>query len=562
MTHPPTEPRPRDSVSHSSPGRGPSRRGLLAGTALVAAGLMTRAWPAAAVTQHPSALHTASDFSRMTSVVNAGLQPWQDGWAKLLANSHAQSGWTPNPQATVYRGSDSSDNYGTLYNDIAAAYQNGLRWKISQNAACGQTAANILNAWANTLTKIDGNADRFLAAGIYGYQFANAGELMRGHSAFDVTAFKNMMRNVFYPLNDSFLDNHNGAYITNYWASWDLCNMASVLAIGILCDDDTLVGQAVDYFNNGAGNGSLENAIPYVYASEGLAQWQESGRDQGHTTLGIGLMGIVCEMAWNQGYDLYGADSNRFLKACEYVAKYNLGYDVPFTPYTVHVGAPGVWEGWNEYDTVGADGRGSIRPVWELIYSHYVGRKGLSAPYTARYASQGRAEGGGGDYGPNSGGYDQLGFGTLTALRDKGSVTAGVYTFTNEYSGKNLDNGSTSTEGAQVMQWTPNSGANSQRWRLTDAGNGYWTLTSVYSGKNLDNGNTTTEGANAIQWTANGGNAQQWKVTDAGNGCYLLVNRMSGKDLDNGSGTADGAKCVQWTANHGTPQRWRAVKVA
>ena len=45
------------------------------------------------------------------------------------------------------------------------------------------------------------------------------------------------MVNVFYPLNNQFLTGHNDACITNYWANWDLCNMASVLAIGILCDD-------------------------------------------------------------------------------------------------------------------------------------------------------------------------------------------------------------------------------------------------------------------------------------------------------------------------------------
>ena len=41
--------------------------------------------------------------------------------------------------------------------------------------------------------------------------------------------------------------------------------------------------------------------------------------------MGIGLMGAFCEMAWNQGVDLYGYDDNRFLKAAQYVAKYNLG---------------------------------------------------------------------------------------------------------------------------------------------------------------------------------------------------------------------------------------------
>jgi hypothetical protein len=49
--------------------------------------------------------------------------------------------------------------------------------------------------------------------------------------------------------------------------------------------------------------------------------------------MGIGLMGIFCEMAWNQGDDLYGYDNNRLLKGAEYVAKYNLGKEVPYVLY-------------------------------------------------------------------------------------------------------------------------------------------------------------------------------------------------------------------------------------
>jgi hypothetical protein len=40
--------------------------------------------------------------------------------------------------------------------------------------------------------------------------------------------------------------------------------------------------------------------------------------------------------------------------------------------------------------------------------------KGLPAPYVTRAAESVRPEGGNGDYGPNSGGYDELGYGTLT----------------------------------------------------------------------------------------------------------------------------------------------------
>jgi hypothetical protein len=59
-------------------------------------------------------------------------------------------------------------------------------------------------------------------------------------------------------------------------------------------------------------------------------------------------------------------------------------------------------------------GRGGARPIWELIYNHFVVLKKLKAPYVEEYAAKVRPEGGGGDYGPNSGGYDQLGYGTLT----------------------------------------------------------------------------------------------------------------------------------------------------
>ncbi|MEV0616749.1 alginate lyase family protein [Nonomuraea sp. NPDC050404] len=379
-------------------------------TGVTAAG---HAAPAGALAiTHPGLLHSKADLDRVAARVSAGAQPWKAGWDRLLANAHAQSTWRANPQATIIRGG-TGQNYGILYNDIHAAYQNALRFRISGSTAHGNTARDILNAWSGTLTTVTGNADRFLAAGIYGYQFANAAELMRGYAGFDLARFQRMMRGVFYPLNDDFLTRHNGACITNYWANWDLCTMNSVLAIGVLCDDQALVNRAIDYFRNGAGNGSVMHAIPFLHDG-GLAQWQESGRDQGHTLMGVGQMGAFCEMAWNQGVDLYGHAGNRFARACEYIAKYNLGEEVPFTPYTWGTGTNCAQR---THTAVSSAGRGQVRPVWELVHGHYAGRRGLAMPYTARAVAAVRPEGGGGDYGGNSGGYDQLGFGTLTCAR-------------------------------------------------------------------------------------------------------------------------------------------------
>ncbi|NIP56420.1 MAG: hypothetical protein GWO10_14815 [candidate division Zixibacteria bacterium] len=63
-------------------------------------------------------------------------------------------------------------------------------------------------------------------------------------------------------------------------------------------------------------------------------------------------------------------------------------------------------------------GRGFSRPGWDLVYNHYVNRLGKAAPFTEQYAQVNRPEGGGFNYGSTSGGFDGLGFTTLTHSRD------------------------------------------------------------------------------------------------------------------------------------------------
>jgi len=360
---------------------------------------------------HPGLLHTEADFIRMRDKVKAGAQPWLDGWNALLGTGRSHLNNSPRPLQTVIRGGTDS-NFAQMYIDIARTYQLAVRWKVSEDKAYADKAVEFLNAWSSTLTTITGNADRFLAAGIYGFQFANAAEIMRtypGWAAADLKRFQDMMLNVFYPLSHQFLTGHNGSDITNYWANWDQCNLAAILAIGVLCDREDLYNEAVSYYKTGRGNGASSQAVPFIHPGY-LGQWQESSRDQGHCTLGIGLAGVFCEMAWNQGDDFYGYDNNRFLAGAEYVAKSNLN-DASGNPYytsmpfDTYINRQGTGTG------ISPAGLPSIRPVWEMIYNHYVNRRGVAAPFTAQMAARVRAEGDG-----NNG--DQLGVGTLTFTRD------------------------------------------------------------------------------------------------------------------------------------------------
>jgi hypothetical protein len=407
-------------------GRGPSfgRRNLFRGAIVVAGGLAAAGAGGIGIAQaqsftHPGLLLQADDFDRMRSTVQANREPWISGWNRLTSNSHSFSSWQPRAVERIIRGNNGTDpeNYWLLMNDMHAAYQNGLRWKISGDTAHRDAAIRILNAWSGTLREIGGWTETSLAAGIYGYQAANAAELVRGEPGFDRARFQSMLANVFYPLNNDFLVRRHGTCDGHYWANWDLCNMAAILAIGIFNDDQAKVDEAIEYFWNGKGQGSIQHVIPFIHGD--LAQWQESGRDQAHSMMGIGLMAEFMEMAWNQGVDLYSARDHAFAKAAEYVARYNNGHDVPFTKFVWYNGHNCAY---NEQTVIGTGGRGQARPVWELVYSHYYGRLGRAMPNVWEMLGKIRPEGGGGDYGSTSGGFDSLGLGTLAYVQERKPV--------------------------------------------------------------------------------------------------------------------------------------------
>ncbi len=420
---------------------------------------------------HPGLLHTQADFDRMKAKVATNASPWIEGWNVLIANGHASLTWAPNPQAQIHRNDGTNpDNYMTFANDVAAAYACALRWKVSGDNQYADKAVQIMNAWSSMLTKItwsDGHYDGSLVAGIQGYQFANAAEIIRtyaGWAAADFARFQSMMLTVFYPMVSGIFTAPSSLLV---YSNWDLCAMAAAVSIAVLCDDREQFDTVINYFKKGLGNGAVAQTVYYVHPGY-LGQTQESGRDQGHNTLSISLLSAVCEMAWNQGVDLYGYDNNRVLAAAEYVAKGNLiasgttYYTVPFANYT----------NGSMVDTMfSTSARGTIRPEWALVYHHYANRKGLAAPYTLEFMQLTQPEGGGGNYGPNSGGYDQLGYGTLAFTRDPIAAAvapSGLTAYVND--------------GRVVLSWWGTSSATSYTVkRASVAGGPYTTIASGIS---------------------------------------------------------------------------------
>lgn len=325
---------------------------------------------------HPGLLHSREDLERMRQQVSKGAEPWQSGFVKLRDDPQSQANWKlRGPFEVVTREPGQVQGNTQMVADGNAAYQNALVWCVTGDRAHATKAIEILNAWSSTLREMNGR-DVQLAAGLNGFKFVSAAELMRhtesGWKAEDMARCEKMLREAVLPPIQNFATFANG--------NWDATCTATMMAIGVFCDDRALFDRAADYYRHGEGNGRVTH-----YISE-TGQCQESGRDQQHTQLGLGLLAQVCEIAWKQGVDLYAEADNRLLKGFEYTARYNLGEEVPFAP---DVDTTGKYR----HRQISSEGRGTLRPIYEMVWNHYGIRRGLSAPWTQRAAASIRPEG-------------------------------------------------------------------------------------------------------------------------------------------------------------------------
>ena len=372
---------------------------------------------------HPGLLVNEDDFTRIRTKIKNGEQPWSKWWQTMCASRYVSLTAKPNPQPACYRADGSK---WALYWDIERAFCCALRWKISGEEVYARLAVETLDAWSSTLKFIGtvppgstAHDDHtfLLMCGMQGHQFANAAEIMRtytGWSAEGVARFQNMLRNVFAPPIISELQGYL-AHGGGRFANWDYAALAGTLAIGVFCDDIDLYKLAIDYYlgnDHGDvhmqyGNGMAMRSVYFMHPGY-MGQWQESGRDQGHSTLGMTLGGDFLEMAWKQGDDLYSAFNNRFLAGAEYVAKSNVldqngkQYVMPFARQ---------WSATGLFTAAANQSGPSLRGCWETIYNHYVNRMGIDAPYISQMVHTT-------EFRNPDGGSDDMAYSTLWNRRD------------------------------------------------------------------------------------------------------------------------------------------------
>lgn len=426
---------------------------------------------------HPGGLHTQADFDRIKQQLANGNKKVTEAMKILRMAEYAQPTAATYPAETIVRGG-SGQNYINTCRGAAIAYQNALRWKIEDNQACAKHAVEVLMKWCNTTKNVTGSSDQFLAFGLYGYQFAQAAELMRDYEGWkpaDFEKFKKWMLNIWYQGSIDFLRRHNGTWENSgkwwqapghYWSNWGLCNALCVLSIGVLCDDVFIYNQglgAIKYdqvgtFKDPRAEGTiysdgltefLGNFVVTTYPSDletgaygKLGQLNESGRDAGHAAMSLGLAVDIAHQIWNQGDDLFAYMDHRLAAGTEYLAAQTQSVEgLPWVNYHYYTNGFHYSDSRSWLMTGPAMGA-QMRPYWGTVIGIYEGVKGVKMPFSEQAYEKMGIDGGG--QGGTSGGYDHMGYSVLMNTREpqiapadkvptelKGKI---------EYDGKTIDN--------------------------------------------------------------------------------------------------------------------------
>ncbi|KAJ6601307.1 chondroitin AC/alginate lyase [Mycena vulgaris] len=350
--------------------------------------LSVRAWI------HPGVLHKLSDMSRMSSYITAGLagtdSPQYRDYLLFAADKFSSDTYQMSTPVAMMT------SRAAFEADATAAYQNALMWKLTGIQLHANKAIQIMDAWSSTVKSVDPNyLDMQLASSLGPFAMTNAAEIIRytsaGWTATGITNFSNMLNRVFYPR----LNNHTGV---QYEANVGTGNTKALMAFGVFTENTTMYNEAISLYSNERCSGLALDISP-------TGQSSESGRDQGHTQLGLGNLAESCQIAWLQGTnDLFTLLSNRLMTGYEYTAKYNLGNTVPYDATFQRcdsnlVGGP--------FSVISTATRGTFRPIYELAYAHYVSTKGLSMPFTLQIINRVVTEEG------NTSPADGAGWGTL-----------------------------------------------------------------------------------------------------------------------------------------------------
>lgn len=268
---------------------------------------------------HPGIPLTSADLATLKA--NLNLEPWKSGYAALQADSRSSLSYTmQGPFASVSR--NPNVNLTAWRNDMIAVYNLARMGYFTGNTSYSQKARDILISWANTHTSF-GGSESGLDLGDYAFRFAGGASILRGTWAgwttTDTTTVKNYFSTVLWPATSAGLNGTTGP------ANKGSLYLAGGIAVAAFCDDTAKFEAVLERSRINGGSG-MRNTLA-------TGEMGETGRDQGHAYGDLLANAFLAEVAYKQGYDIYGELENRLLACGEYYARNNLVSGVQFVPF-------------------------------------------------------------------------------------------------------------------------------------------------------------------------------------------------------------------------------------
>ena len=164
---------------------------------------------------HPGLLHTAKDLQRIKRLVENQTDPAYASYRILAADAKSSEHYRiRGPFQYISRAGQYGYTKTPCENDFNAAYYQALMWVITGKASHADKSMEIIRGYAGRLEKIF-DPDDALCAGLQGFMFVNAAELMRytytskdhpnGWTDEDTKSVGRVLRTAFLPVLQTFI---------------------------------------------------------------------------------------------------------------------------------------------------------------------------------------------------------------------------------------------------------------------------------------------------------------------------------------------------------------------
>jgi len=332
-------------------------RSTLSTLALAALSAQLPAGAQTTVFQHPGVLVSQAQLNYIKAEVNAHINPFYqeflDAQNSIYGQSTPYTPLGPYPGGINQCGSNSTPDNGcsAADQDSATAYVQALLWYITGNQAYANNAIAIMNAYGHGLQGFAGFSTGIPCPGASGTcsnaplqaawdttKWPRAAEIIRysnaGWAQADITAFSNMLTNVYEPL----IYNGSGEN-----GNWELSMIEGMMGIAVFNEDSALLAHAQLYwgqrvpayfyyypidgnapapFPRNTGSTNWNGQSVFNASTSGVAQ--ETCRDMKHAHYGISSAIAAAETDHIQGGTLYASQQARLISGLEF----NAGIDV------------------------------------------------------------------------------------------------------------------------------------------------------------------------------------------------------------------------------------------